>query len=193
MTDMTAKTLDEAFQIIEDQITDQIERSNVAQAQRVFELIPDGKLDVVYKFPYKMTEEQKAQRDARNAARTFVRVETEATNNWGAYDAVYTIDHKACRVEARREAKGFCDGAKAKVVAKLGDFQLERAVVSVTGNMTITGQKSGHQIELVQTQKWVSGRRSKWGGWGRSFVQFPALLYVDGQFTKAAAFEAACA
>lgn len=75
----------------------------------------------------------------------------------------------------------------AKLTKKLGELGEFEAKFARGGDFTVTGTRNGHKVRVEQQTVF------KVSSHGKPFNQFPARIYVDGNFTPAKDYETAVA
>lgn len=109
----------------------------------------------------------------------------EAPADYRRNATVYAWAEDAASKSARRWAEDVCLTWQAKMNAKLGRVQnVTCEFYGADGRVSITGEIDGHAIRVNQRPVW------KWRDSCGSFVQWPALLYVDGERVTEAEYKA---
>ena len=89
--------------------------------------------------------------------------------------------------EARIGADARYNAFIAKFLSKLGDLDSVKIEFLAGADCIVKGKKNGHDVVINQQTVWKENQS------GTIYPQFPARIYVDGQFTPASKFEAAVA
>lgn len=136
--------------------------------------------------------------DHMNRDRRWNRVEGEmccfalTVSDPTSINAVYSTEIDMAKVDAaaQTEAEATCLAWYKKLVGKLGAVESATLHYSGNGSYSLTVTKAGIAEEIEICQQVVWKRASRLGHW---FAQFPARIYVGGNFTPEAKFKAALA
>lgn len=95
----------------------------------------------------------------------------------------YVFSEEMVKRHALRYAKLNADAWRKKLNGKLPGAKVSKVTFAVNGRIVVEAQCGGFTVVLHQQPV------HKWNLHGTRFVQWPARIYVDGQFTPEAKFK----